>query len=156
MARRLFGYITPNNTIAWDDPDTAGVVLHSTCVVFVDWAAGTVKLNSGGWQTGTTKRRMNEAARAFTLGFTVYSKDHEEWYVQPYGPDWDAEPIPFVDGMVLQLGPDGVGPLVCEDCGEGTASGGSFAGHVHKHGPTDHPFRGGHVYDTANPVRRPF
>lgn len=37
-------------------------------------------LDSGGWQTATTKTRMNQASNQFNLGFHVY-QEKGEWYV---------------------------------------------------------------------------
>ena len=96
--KRLFGHITPNNTTAWDNGSDAGCFLHQTCVVYVDWDAGTVKLRSGGYETVTTKRRINEASKAFGLGFKVYAKNHK-WYVDTR----EGETVEFVSGMTLPL-----------------------------------------------------
>jgi hypothetical protein len=75
------------------------VTYHNTDVVKFtnEW----IVLDSGGWQTFTTKARMVQAANQFGLGFTVYQKNFE-WFVARFG-DWD-NPIPFVDGMVLTRG----------------------------------------------------
>jgi hypothetical protein len=40
-----------------------------------------VWLNTGGFNTATTKRRINQAAEKYDLGFWVYQKDHE-WFIQ--------------------------------------------------------------------------
>ena len=46
---------------------------HSTDVVkFNDKE---IILNTGGWETATTKARMNQASHQFNLGYTVYQKD---------------------------------------------------------------------------------
>jgi hypothetical protein len=48
--------------------------------VTVDWATGIITLDTGGWRTPTTKLRMNQAARAWGLGYHVYQADGA-WYV---------------------------------------------------------------------------
>lgn len=53
-------------------------------------------LDSGGWQTATTKVRMNQASAQFGLGFIVFQKDYA-WFVQYRGMT-----VPFQDGMVLR------------------------------------------------------
>jgi hypothetical protein len=59
------------------------VILHDTAVVSFD--AETVILDSGGWHTATTKRKMNEASVEYNLGFRVYQKENQ-WYLrQPNG-----------------------------------------------------------------------
>jgi hypothetical protein len=50
--------------------DTDVVTIYSDCVV----------LNTGGWFTVTTKRRMNQASKEYNLGFSVWSKQGR-WFV---------------------------------------------------------------------------
>lgn len=63
---------------------------------------GNVTLNSGGWRTITTKRKMCQAARQFTLGYAVYQVKGE-WFVGI----WSAalsryvKELPFKDGMTF-------------------------------------------------------
>ena len=73
------------------------VKYHDTDVVSYQPNSRVVVLNSGGWLTPTTKRRMNEASDEFGLGFKVYSKA-KQWYVDtPY----DGT-IQFHDGVRFQ------------------------------------------------------
>lgn len=62
-----------------DDDGYTKVIYHNTCVVKFneDW----IILNTGGWNTPTTKRRMNQASNQFRLDYLVYQQDGE-WYVQ--------------------------------------------------------------------------
>ena len=53
---------------------------------------GRIQLNSGGYRTTTTKRRMNQCL----LGHRVYQRDFA-WYVS--APDGTVRP--FEDGMLL-------------------------------------------------------
>lgn len=55
------------------------VYYHNTCIV--EFSNNHVLLNTGGWNTVTTKRRMNQVSEWFNLGFTVYQKNFI-WYVQ--------------------------------------------------------------------------
>ena len=50
------------------------IVYHRTTVVRFD--ADDITLQDGGWQTVTTKRRMNQASEYFNLGFQVYQKNY--------------------------------------------------------------------------------
>lgn len=60
----------------------------------VAWNSERVRLQSGGYETVTTKRKMNQAARQFNLCFSVYQRNHD-WYVTlPTG-----ETVEFRDGM---------------------------------------------------------
>jgi len=54
------------------------VTYHNTEVIrFNDYS---IVLNSGGWQTATTKVRMNQASNQCELGFNVFQKDYQ-WFV---------------------------------------------------------------------------
>ncbi len=69
----------------------------------VSWDAnGNITLNSGGWQTVTTKRKMTQAARQFALGYCV-SQRKGDWFVSIWNPtkeEYVAE-LPFRDGMTF-------------------------------------------------------
>ena len=70
------------------------VVYHSTAVVQFD--NDKIILNSGGWDTRTTKTRMNQSSNHYGLGFEVYQVNYS-WYV-----DYKGETIPFMDMMRLK------------------------------------------------------
>ena len=70
------------------------VQYHDT--VIVRFNAEKIVLDSGGWQSRTTKVRMNQASNQFNLGYQVFQKKHA-WYVSFHG-----EITPFDDGMVLR------------------------------------------------------
>lgn len=53
---------------------------HRTDVVTV-LNNGDIKLDSGGWQTATTKTAMNQASNQDNLGFIVLQRQGE-WFVQ--------------------------------------------------------------------------
>lgn len=65
-------------TIRTEDEDLV-VRYHWTDVVMVR-DGKMVTLNSGGYQTATTKVRMNQTANQYDLGFTVYQKNFQ-WFV---------------------------------------------------------------------------
>ena len=79
-------------TVATDDGFTR-VTYHQTSVVKFNY--NEIILNSGGWETVTTKSRMNQTSNQFDLGFKVYQKDFE-WFVR-----WDGKDIPFEDNMII-------------------------------------------------------
>jgi len=80
-----------NNTYAEILYDgSVGIMLHSTYVVKIH-EDGTYTLNSGGWQTLTTKDRINQYSPRY-----VYQKNFEWFVKEPNGS------IPFEDGMVVQ------------------------------------------------------
>lgn len=77
------------------------VTYHETEVARID--GDTVTLDSGGWRTVTTKRRMNQASKEWGRGFRVY-QEKGEWFVWFCNtPDEDA--LPFTDGMTFESPP---------------------------------------------------
>ena len=72
------------------------VCYHSTEVVKVINSKYVV-LNSGGWLTPTTKRRMNQASEQYRLNFLVFQKGWT-WYVKT--PKGIAE---YYDGIVIDI-----------------------------------------------------
>lgn len=79
-----------NNTYAEILSDgSVGIRLHSTYVVKIH-EDGTYTLNSGGWQTNTTKDRINTYSPV-----RVYQHKFE-WYVRLNNKEY-----PFIDGMVV-------------------------------------------------------
>ena len=88
--------ITRNNTTVTRNRDGATVcTLHSTQIVKAH--DNYVVLDSGGWQTVTTKRRMNECFREWDLPLSVFQKDFD-WFVDtPHGR------LEFRDGMQIAI-----------------------------------------------------
>lgn len=80
-----------------DDPDTGtkSFFYHTTAIVGV-FKDGSIRLNSGGWHSNTTKLAMNQASNQYNLGFGVYQRKRE-WYVS-----WKGQELPFEDGMFLK------------------------------------------------------
>lgn len=70
--------------------DTSGktqVIFYQTPVVAFD--NHSISLNTGGWWTRSTKARMNQASKEFSLGYRVYQKKGE-WFV-----DYQNDVLPF-------------------------------------------------------------
>ena len=86
------------NTTIYNDNGTTKVILYSTKIVEWNHNRDSIILNNGGWMTVTSKRRMNQVAEQFDLGFTVYQKDFE-WYVVLNG-----QTLLFENGMELREG----------------------------------------------------
>lgn len=76
-----------NNTYAYIEYDgSVSIALHGTIVVRL-FENGLVQLNSGGWRTHTTKKRINKYSPV-----SVYQKNYE-WFLR--------DGTPFEDKMVL-------------------------------------------------------
>lgn len=81
-----------NNTYAEILYDgSVGITLHSTCVVRIH-EDGTYTLSNGGWQTPTTKDRINQYSPV-----RVYQRNYE-WFVKLH----TGKEYPFYSGMVVQ------------------------------------------------------
>lgn len=72
------------------------VTYHATTVIRFNYEH--IILDSGGWQTLTTKNRMNQASNQFGLGIYVYQKDFN-WFVHI---ETTGERLPFKDGMTIK------------------------------------------------------
>lgn len=82
-------------------PDGAlRVRYHTTDIVVVD-STGLITLNSDGWRTATTKRRMNQTANQCNLGFQVV-QHKGEWFVQFYKDGRVYRTMRFQDGMTFR------------------------------------------------------
>ena len=80
-------------TVEFYDNGVNYVVYHKTAVV--KYNDDKIILNSDGWESATSKTRMNQASKQYSLGFDVYQINFS-WYV-----DYKGETIPFKDGMTL-------------------------------------------------------
>lgn len=79
-----------NNTYASILADNSvAITLHSTDVVTIH-EDGTYTLRTGGWQTVTTKDRINQYSPV-----RVYQRNYE-WFVKLNGKEY-----PFMEGMVV-------------------------------------------------------
>lgn len=78
--------------------NTTKVILHSTAVVEVDYSTNSVKLNSGGWLTPTTKTAINNALKQISGFESVFvSQKKGEWTIQLD----QFKTADFVDGIKL-------------------------------------------------------
>ena len=70
---------TNNTDVRFEDGHTI-VRLHATDIVDVDTNDNTITLDTGGWNTVTTKERMNAVLSAFDSPYRVYQRDFQ-WHV---------------------------------------------------------------------------
>lgn len=89
-----------NNTLRIETDRGYKIRLHQTDVFeAIAHRGGTVyRLNSGGWQTKTTKDRIN-AYLGDGPGAYIYQKNYE-WYIQD-AENRDAEPIEYRDNILV-------------------------------------------------------
>ena len=72
------------------------VVYVSTLIV--EKVGSMITLDSGGYKTVTTKRKMNQAANQFGLFYSVFQRKGQ-WFVALAG----NTVVPFVDGMQFTI-----------------------------------------------------
>ena len=73
----------------------SNVFLHGHNIATVDHATKSVKLSSCGWETPTTKSRLNAILQEVKTGFSVFQKQFE-WFLNGQG-----KTVDFFDGMIL-------------------------------------------------------
>ena len=85
-----------NTTVTYNDStNCSSVFLHGHQIATVDHSTNAVKVSSCGWQTVTTKSRLNAILSEVKYGCSVFQKQWN-WYVSFRGQTQD-----FVDGMIL-------------------------------------------------------
>ena len=73
------------------------VFLHGNHIATYDHVNKELSLYDGGWQTNTTKSRLNALCYEFATGFGVFQKNWD-WFVS----DFQSKTIkPFVDGITV-------------------------------------------------------
>ena len=77
-----------------DDYNFTKVIYHSTKVV--SFNSDTIVLNSGGYETKTTKDLINQTAIEYCLDYMIYQKDYY-WFVKV-----GSKVYPFEDKMILK------------------------------------------------------
>jgi len=70
---------------------------QNTIVFSYDRFNSTIQLDSGGWRTATTKKRINQAFKILALAGEVFQKDNS-WFVRFLN---DGKIIPFEDKMII-------------------------------------------------------
>ena len=78
-----------------DSTNCSSVFLHGHRIATFDHSTNAVKVSSCGWQTVTTKSRLNAILSEVKYGCSVFQKQWN-WYVSFRGQTQD-----FVDGMIL-------------------------------------------------------
>jgi len=71
------------------------VVLHRTAIAVYDHNTNAIKLNTGGWQSVTTKSRLNAILQGLMFGACVYQKNFD-WFL-----NYNNQTHDFNDGMIL-------------------------------------------------------
>ena len=72
------------------------VMLHGNCIAWFDTASNDFNISSCGWETVTTKSRLNAILEEFAPERRVFQKNWQ-WFVS----DFLGMAEPFVDGMKI-------------------------------------------------------
>ncbi len=78
--------------------DCSTVYLHNNRIATVDHNTNALKLSSCGWQSVTTKSRLNAILQEVIGCASVYQKKFE-WFL-----NYNNQTVDFFDGMILSQG----------------------------------------------------
>ena len=78
-----------------ESTNCSNVFLHGNMIATVDHGTHSVKLSSCGWDTPTTKSRLNAILQEVKTGFSVFQKNFD-WFLNSRG-----QTVDFFDGMIL-------------------------------------------------------
>jgi len=78
-----------------ENTNCSSVYLHGHQIATVDHNTSAVKLSSCGWQTVTTKSRLNAILQEVKYGCSVFQKQFD-WYLST-----NNQTVDFWDGMIL-------------------------------------------------------
>ena len=88
-----------NTTVCYNDStNCSSVYLHGHQIATLDHHTNALKLSSCGWQTVTTKSRLNALLSEFKYGCKVFQKNFD-WYLSTVN-----QTVDFWDGMILSQG----------------------------------------------------
>ena len=94
------------NKIAWSKSNTLTtfssdlkecfIYLHGNHIATYNYTLKELELYDGGWQSNTTKSRLNALLFEFATGFSVFQKNWE-WFVS----DFQNTVVDFTDGITV-------------------------------------------------------
>ena len=88
-----------NTTVSYNElTNCSSVYLHGHQIATLDHHTNALKLSSSGWQTVTTKSRLNALLSEFKYGCTLFQKQFD-WYLKTVN-----QTVDFWDGMILCQG----------------------------------------------------
>ena len=93
---RRANWTNSNTSVQYNElTNCSQVLLHGHQIATLDHHSNALKLSSCGWQTVTTKSRLNAILSEVKYGCSVFQKQWN-WYVSFRGQTQD-----FMDGMIL-------------------------------------------------------
>ena len=85
-----------NNTEVMTEAGLTKVLLHGNTIAEIDWAGKLIFISNCGWETPTTKSRLNALLGAVKPGTGLYQKKGQ-WYLYSDG----KEPQKFEKSQIL-------------------------------------------------------
>ena len=85
-----------SNTTVITEDDISTVMLHGNHIATYYHDTKELTLFDGGWQSNTTKSRLNALCAEFATGFGVFQKNWN-WFVS----DFSNDKKDFVDGIIV-------------------------------------------------------
>ena len=96
-AMRHFLPFSSGNTVVVQNRDDMEVFLHGNHIATLCKISMDLRIFDGGWQSNTTKSRLNALLEEFADSYKVIQKD-STWYVVD---SYDNSRVPFWSGMTL-------------------------------------------------------
>ena len=87
-----------SNTMVRVYKEVVEVFLHGNLIASVDTATNNLTIFDGGWQSNTTKSRLNALLHQFTYGGLGVIQKNWQWFL--YDRDFNKT-IPFISGMTV-------------------------------------------------------
>ena len=84
-----------NTTVITEDNESK-VMLHGNHIATYNHTLKELELFDGGWQSNTTKSRLNALCAEFAMGFGVFQKNWQ-WFIS----DFQGVAKPFFDGAIV-------------------------------------------------------
>ena len=87
---------TGSNTTVITEDNESKVMLHGNHIATYNHTLKELELFDGGWQSNTTKSRLNALCTEFAMGFGVFQKNFD-WFIS----DFSGTAKPFFDGAIV-------------------------------------------------------
>ena len=86
-----------SNTMVRVYKEVVEVFLHGNHIASVDTATNQLQIFDGGWQSNTTKSRLNALLNEFVPSMGIFQKNWT-WFLSD---DLDGSTVPFISGMTV-------------------------------------------------------
>ena len=97
-ALRTFSNWSSGNTTVTSTPNEMKVHLHGNHIATLNKATMTINLFDGGWQSNTTKSRLNAILSEFRYGDCSVFQKNFTWFLNDR---LLSRPVPFFSGMTV-------------------------------------------------------